>query len=134
MIYHGRAAQGYRTITFSFFLMCYIMLHFYLRNKGIVVVIITHALPPPPPPPALLASYIPALALSLFEDMKFISKFLDVLYSPYSPVAFKMHLFCLFSVCGNKKGKTKMEHIELRVLQPTMSPSKMVLGDVLTGK
>lgn len=27
-----------------------------------------------------------------------------------------------------------MEHIELRVLQPTMSPSKMVVGDVLTGK
>ena len=109
-------------------------MYFYLRNKGIVVVIITHALPPPTPPPTLLASYIPALALSLFEDMKFISKFVDVLYFPYSPVAFKMHLFCLFSVCGNKKGKTKMEHIELRVLQPTMSPSKMVVGDVLTGK
>ena len=105
------------------------MFYFYLRNKGIVVVMITHALPPP-----LLASYIPALALSWFEDMKFISKFVDVLYSPYSPIAFKMHLFCLFSVCGNKKGKTKMEHIELRVLQPTMSPSKMVVGDILTGK
>lgn len=37
-------------------------------------------------------------------------------------------------LCGNKKGKTKMEHIELRVLQPTMSPSKMVVGDVLTGR
>lgn len=27
-----------------------------------------------------------------------------------------------------------MEHVELRVLQPTMSPSKMVVGDILTGR
>ena len=86
-----------------------------------------------PSPPSLLTSYLPALALS-FENMKFICKFVDVLYSPYCSVTFKMHLSCLFLVCENKKGKVKVEDIELMVLQPTMSPSKMVMGDILTGK
>lgn len=83
-----------------------------------------------PSPPHLLTSYLPALALS-FENIKFISKFVDVpLLLRHFQDAFILSLL----VCGNKKGKVKVEHIELRVLQPTMSPSKMVLGDILTGK
>lgn len=37
-------------------------------------------------------------------------------------------------VSGNRAGMSKHEeHVEFRILQPTMSSSRMVMGDIVSG-
>ena len=41
--------------------------------------------------------------------------------------------FLDFLVCGMKCTGREEHHIEIRVLQPTMSSTRMVVGDILSG-
>ena len=42
-------------------------------------------------------------------------------------------IFLDFLVCGMKCTGREEHHIEIRVLQPTMSSTRMVVGDILSG-